>query len=164
MTIKAEIFHQPSLHRKHLMANLERINIHFSGVWRMTEGHFSRISLTPLAFISSSLAAAEGIHTGSMITPPLAAESTMDPWERFALSLNPPVLSPVRLHMSQLNFRDAKTVTKRVNVSSSFRNIFYTLGDENHTFAEFLKSPGRRFLTSEYKRKLFSYFHLRGRE
>lgn len=50
---------------------------------------------------------------------------------------------------------------QRVNVSSSFRNISYTLGDEIHTFAEFLNSPGR-FLTSEYKCKLFSYFHLRG--
>lgn len=132
MTIKAENFHQPSLHRKHLMANLERTNIHFSGVWRMTKGHFSRISFTPLAFISSSLAAAKGSHTGSMITPPLASESTMDLWKKICSkpqsSCTEPRTAAYVMHMSQLNFRNAKTVTTERKCKFILQKYFLHFG------------------------------------
>lgn len=108
------------------MANLQRINMQILDVWKMTKGHFWSVSVTPFAFINSSLTTAKGNHIGSMIILLLAGGSTLIFETDLPHSFNPTILNTMDAYIVHpyLNFRDENTVTR--DVISFFRNVSYT--------------------------------------
>lgn len=135
MTIKAENFRQPSLHRKHLMANLERINIHFSGVWRMTEAISAEFHSPHLPSLAAVLLLPRGVTQAAWL---LLRWLQRAPWiyeKKFCSkpqsSCTEPRTAAYVMHMSQLNFRNAKTVTTERKCKFILQKYFLHFGRWN---------------------------------